>query len=139
ASFNARLGSGLTLELGGAIQRGHARIEPDGSRPVLLQRPRYQMTVALDWSPLPALDLRAEVVDGGSAHDLADSGTIIRLPGYTAINLRAFATVGQIGNLGPLSLFVIADNVGDALILPQTGLPAPGRTLRIGLRIGGRR
>lgn len=139
ASLNAQLSRGLTLELGAAIQRGRARVEPDGTRPVLLQRPRHQLTAALDWSPLTALDLRAEVVNGGSAQDLADSGATIRLPGYTAINLRGFAMVGEVKGMGPLALFVIADNVGDALILPQTGLPAPGRTLRIGIRIGGRR
>lgn len=138
ASLNTQLSSSLTAELGGALQRGHARQEPDGSRPTLLQRPRHQLTAALDWSPVPAFDLRAEVMNGGPAYDLADNGAIIRLPGYTALNLRGFATLGQIRDVGPLAIFVIADNVTDALILPQTGLPAPGRTLRIGLRIGGR-
>lgn len=139
ASLNTRLSSNLTAELGGALQRGHARGEPDGSRPILLQRPRHQLTAALDWSPVPALDIRAEVVNGGPAHDLADDGAIVRLPGYTALNLRGFATLAQIRDVGPLAIFVIADNVTDDLILPQVGLPAPGRTLRIGVRIGGRR
>lgn len=138
ASFNARLPPDLTVELGGALQRGHARREPDGSRPNLLQRPLHQLTAALDWSPMSALDFRAEVVNGGPAHDLSDSGAIIRLPGYTAVNLRGFATLGQIKGVGPLAIFAIADNVTDALIVPQTGLPAPGRTIRVGLRIGGR-
>lgn len=139
ASLNTRLSSSLTAELGGALQRGHARREPDGSRPTLFQRPRHQLTAALDWSPIPALDLRAEAVNGGPAHDLADSGATIRLPGYTALNLRGFATLGQIRDVGPLAAFVIADNVTDALILSQTGLPAPGRSVRVGIRIGGRR
>lgn len=138
ASLNARLSPGLTAELGAAHQRGHARREPDGSRPILLQRPRHQLTAALDWSPMPALDLRAEVVNGGFAHDLSDSGAIIRLPAYTALNLRGFVTLGEIRDVGPLAIFVMADNLTDALILPQTGLPAPGRTIRIGVRIGGR-
>lgn len=138
ASFNARLSPGLTFELGGAIQRGHARLEPDGSRPVLLQRPRHQLTAALDWSPLSALDLRAEIVKGGAAQDLSESGSVVRLPGYTTLNLKAFANLGDVKGIGPLAIFAIADNVNDALILPQTGFPAPGRTLRIGIRIGGR-
>jgi iron complex outermembrane receptor protein len=138
ASINTRLSPGLTFELGGAVQRGRARREADGSRALLLQRPGHQLTAALDWSPVSDLDLRAEVTKGGSAHDLADSGAVIKLPGYTSVNLRAFATVGRIGALGPLALFVIADNLGDALIVPQLGLPVPGRTLRVGIRIGGR-
>lgn len=138
ASFNTRLSPGLTFELGGAIQRGHARLEPDGSRPVLLQRPRHQLTAALDWSPLSALDLRAEIVKGGAAQDLLESGSVVRLPGYTTLNLKAFANLGDVKGIGPLAIFAIADNVNDALILPQTGFPAPGRTLRIGIRIGGR-
>lgn len=139
ASLNTRLTSSLGLELGASVQRGKARLETDGSRPALLQRPRHQLAAALDWSPLPPLDIRAELVSGGSARDLADSGAIIRLPGYTALNLRGFATLGEIRSVGPLAIFFVADNVTDALILPQTGLPAPGRTLRIGVRIGGRK
>lgn len=139
ASFNTPLSSSLTAELGGSLQGGRARLEANGARPVLLQRPGYQWTAALDWTPVAPLDIRAELVGGGSAQDLADSGAMIRLPGYTALNLRGFVTLGQVGDLGPLTAFAMADNVTDALILPQTGLPAPGRTLRFGLRVGGRR
>jgi iron complex outermembrane recepter protein len=137
-SLNARLSPTLTAEFGAALQRGSARREADGTRPVLLQRPRHQLSTALDWSPVPSLDLRAEVINGGAAQDLADSGAIIRLPSYTSINLRAFVKVAEVKNIGSLSLFAIADNLNDALVLPQTGLPSPGRTLRIGIRIGGR-
>jgi iron complex outermembrane receptor protein len=139
ASINARLASNLTFEWSGALQRARASLESDGSRPVLFQRPRYQLTTALDWSPVPPLDLRAELVGGGPARDLADNGDIVRLPRYFLLNLRAFSTIGEIAGIGPISLFAAADNLNDAVILPQSGLPAPGRTLRLGIRIGERR
>lgn len=138
ASVNARIASTLSAELGVAAQHVGTRKEADGTQPAVLQRPLHQVSAALDWSPIPALDMRAEVIHGAGAFDLSDSGSIVRLPGYTSVNLRAFIALGTVKDLGPLSLFVIADNVGDALILPQTGLPAPGRSLRLGIRIGGR-
>jgi iron complex outermembrane receptor protein len=88
---------------------------------------------------VPPLDLRAELVGGGPARDLADNGDIVRLPRYFLLNLRAFSTIGEIAGIGPISLFAAADNLNDAVILPQSGLPAPGRTLRLGIRIGERR
>ncbi len=138
ATVNARIASTLSAELGVAAQHIRTRKEADGTQPTVLQRPLHQFTAALDWSPIPALDMRAEVIHGARAFDLSDSGSIVRLPGYTSVNLRAFLALGAVKDLGPLSLFAIADNVGDALILPQTGLPAPGRSLRLGIRIGGR-
>lgn len=138
ATVNARIASTLSAELGVAAQHIRTRKEADGTQPAVLQRPLHQLSAALDWSPVPALDMRAEVIHGARAFDLADSGGILRLPGYTSINLRAFLAMGTVKGLGPLSIFAIADNLGDALIVPQTGLPAPGRSLRLGIRLGRR-
>lgn len=138
ATVNARIASTLSAELGVAAQHIRTRKEADGTQPVVLQRPLHQLSAALDWSPVPALDMRAEVIHGARAFDLSDSGGIVRLPAYTSVNLRAFLGLGTVKGLGPLSLFAIADNVGDALILPQSGLPVPGRSLRLGIRLGGR-
>lgn len=138
ATLNARLINELSAELGVSAQQVRNGKEVDGARAPVLQRPLHQLTAALDWSPLPAFDMRAELIHGAHAFDLADDGGIVRLPAYTAINLRAFLSLGEVNQLGPLSLFVVADNVGDALILPQAGLPAPGRSFRVGIRIGGR-
>lgn len=138
ASINARIASTLTAELGVAAQRVRSRQEANGTQPAVLQRPLHQLNMALDWSPIPALDIRAELVHGASAFDLSDSGSIVHLPSYTSFNLRGFFKLGTVKDVGPVALFVVADNVGDALILPQTGLPAPGRSVRLGIRIGGR-
>lgn len=138
ATINARIASTLSVELGLAAQHVRTRKEADGVRPDVLQRPLHQFNAALDWSPVPALDMRAEIIHGAHAFDLSDSGSTIRLPAYTSLNFRAFLTLGMVKGVGPLSLFAVADNVTDALILPQTGLPAPGRSLRLGIRIGGR-
>lgn len=138
ATVNARIASTLSAELGVAAQHVRTRMESDGTYPAVLQRPLHQLTAALDWSPVPALDMRAEIIHGAHAFDLSDSGNVIGLPASTSVNLRAFLGLGTVKGLGPLSLFAVADNLGDALILPQTGLPAPGRSLRLGIRLGGR-
>jgi len=138
ASVNAKLTPKLSAELGIALQHGRAKAEANGIRPTLFQRPTHQITAALDWSPVPAIDLRAEVQRGGAALDLSDGGSTVRLPGYASLNLRAFTTIATIRGVGPLALFAAADNLTDALILPQLGLPSPGRSLRVGIRIGSR-
>jgi iron complex outermembrane receptor protein len=66
---------------------------------------------------------------------LADSGELAGLPGSTSLNLRAFWKIGEIKALGNLTFAALIDNATDALILPQLGLPAPGRTFRIGIRL----
>lgn len=138
ASFNAKVTPTLSAELGIALQHGRAKVEANGIRPALLQRPNHQITAALDWSAVPAIDLRAEIQHGGKSFDLSDSGSTIQLPGYTSLNLRTFTKIGTIDGVGAIALFAAADNLTDALILPQLGLPLPGRSLRIGIRIGSR-
>lgn len=128
----------LSAELGAAFQWGNAKEETDGSRPVLLQRPNSQLSAAADWRPLPQLDLRAEIQRTGSARDLADDGGIKKLPSHSSVNLRAFWEAFKVGDGLPVSLFAAADNVTDSLILPQLGLPASGRTIRLGVRVGAR-
>lgn len=58
---------------------------------------------------------------------------------HTALNLRSFAALGQIRDVGLPAVFVSADDITDTLILPQTGLPLSGRSARVGIRIGERR
>ena len=93
------------------------------------------MVAALDWNATESLDLRAEVHNIGRATDLADNGAFVRLPGATSLNFRAFWKVADLGVLGKLTLTASLDNATDAIILPQLGLPAPGQTFRIGLRV----
>jgi iron complex outermembrane receptor protein len=131
----AHLTEDFRAELNVALQQGKSRRERDGTRQALLQRPGRQIIAALDWNATNRLDLRAELQNIGPASDLADSGELARLPGATSLNLRAFWKIGEIKALGNLTFAALIDNAIDALILPQLGLPAPGRTFRIGIRL----
>jgi iron complex outermembrane recepter protein len=134
-TITTHLTSNLRAELNLALQDGTSKRESDGSRQALLRRPGRQITAALDWNVVEALDLRAELQNISSAVDLADTGSITRLPSATSLNLRAFWQVAKVKALGKITLTASLDNATDALILPQLGLPAPGRTFRLGIRL----
>ncbi len=122
------------IELSAALQDGEVARDDSGERPVLLQRPDTQLRAALDWQANDRVDLRAEVQYTGSAYDLADDGNAVRLPDATVLNLRGFLRVGRWWDRD-VQLTASVDNATDALVLPQLGLPAPGRLYRVGIRL----
>ncbi len=123
-----------TAELTGTVLS--ARADP-GSAAFrrLVQRPRYEVTAAVDWAPAQAFDVRVELRLTGAAVDLAPDGGQARLPRSTEVNLRASVPAVRFANGWQLSLTVAADNLTDARMLPQLGLPLPGRTIRLGMRV----
>jgi iron complex outermembrane receptor protein len=72
----------------------------------------------------------------GPARDLAPDGTLVRLSPGTEINLRGRLPVARIG-AAPVALTAAVDNLANALVTPQLGLPLPGRTVRFGIMVGG--
>ena len=120
------LARALTLELTGSALNASAGGAPQ------LQRPYHEATVALDWAPDDAFDMRAEVRRIGPARDLAGDGSAARLPPATEINWRARVPVACVGG-ARLSATAAVDNLTNAVVLPQVGLPLPGRTIRIGI------
>ncbi len=127
------IGETLTAEITGNWLSAHA---DDGSR--LVQRPDHEVMLAIDWAPRRhgqrLFDLRSEIRHIGPAVDLAPDGTIARLPAATEWNLRAALPLGRIGATR-LALTAAADNVTNALVVPQLGLPLAGRTVRFGIRV----
>lgn len=63
--------------------------------------------------------------------DRAPDGRLARLAPATEINLRARLAISGI------ACARLSDNLANAIGLPQPGLPLPGRTVRIGLFVGG--
>jgi outer membrane receptor protein involved in Fe transport len=112
------------IEMSTALQRGEVGLDDDGGRPVLLQRPETYDRV----------DLRAELQYTGSAYDMADDGTVVTLPDSKVLNLRGFLRVARWWGRD-VQLTASVDNATDALVLPQLGLPAPGRLYRVGIRL----
>jgi iron complex outermembrane receptor protein len=131
----ARITDKVRAEFSLALQNGRSKAEADGTRQPLVQRPERQLVAALDWNATHALDVRAEVLTVGPATDLGDTGGFARLPGATSLNFRAFWKIADVKTVGTLTLTASLTNATDALILPQLGLPAPGRTFTVGLRL----
>lgn len=127
------IGETLTAEITGSWLEAHADA---GSR--LVQRPDHEVMLAIDWAPRRhgerLFDLRSEVRRIGPAVDLAPDGTTARLPAATEWNLRAALPLGRIGATH-VWLTAAADNLTNAVVVPQLGLPLPGRTVRFGIRV----
>ena len=134
AAMQVPLADGLTLELTGTALDASSAGQP------LLQRPAQEAMLALDWAPKSGLgeafDLRAELRRIGPARDLAADGALARLAPATEINLRARVPVLRLGK-AQVSATAAIDNLTNTVILPQLGLPQPGRSIRIGLIVGG--
>jgi outer membrane receptor protein involved in Fe transport len=109
-----------------------ARIEEDGTRPVLYQRPDLQATLTVDWLIAADWDLFVEVRHVGTALDEDEDGSIRELPTSTAVGFRLFRTVHH-DDAGRWRVYAGVDNLGDEPILPQLGLPQPGRTAALGV------
>jgi outer membrane receptor protein involved in Fe transport len=122
----------LELRLHANWQDLEARIEADGTRPVLYQRPDLQVTLTVDWLLAPDWDLFVEVRHVGTALDEDQDGSIRRLPESTAVGLRLFRTLRH-DDAGRIRVYAGVDNLGDELILPQLGFPQPGRTASLGI------
>lgn len=131
----ARLAAGLELELAGSVLRARADA---GSAPFrrLVQRPAAELYAALDWAALPDLALRGEARHVGAAVDLGPDGERARLAPGTEFNLRARWRIAELASGSSLFLTGSIDNLTDAVLTPQLGLPLPGRAVRIGFQIG---
>lgn len=122
----------LELRLHANWQNLEARVEEDGTRPVLYQRPELQATLTVDWLFAADWDLFVEVRHVGTAVDEDEDGSIRELPTSTAVSFRLFRTLRH-DEAGRWRVYAGVDNLGDELILPQLGLPQPGRTAALGV------
>lgn len=121
----------LRLDASGTLLhlRGWAADRADAVR--LPERPAALGRVAAVWLPPSGWTLAAEVLATGPAVSLGPDGPL-DLPASVRIGGRMGYrwAVGR----GLLAAFARVDNATDALHLPQAGLPAPGREVRVGLR-----
>jgi iron complex outermembrane recepter protein len=122
----------LELRLHGSWQDLEARLEEDGTRPALYHRPDFQASLVLDWIFAPEWDLFFEVRHLGHALDEDEDGAVVRLPASTSVNFRLFRTVHR-DDAGQWRVYAGVDNLSDDVVLPQLGLPRPGRTASLGI------
>ncbi|MFC3712928.1 TonB-dependent receptor plug domain-containing protein [Sphingoaurantiacus capsulatus] len=133
-SLSDRLADRLWLELAGSLLKAQAG-SGDALFRRLPQRPSHTLSGALDYRVPERFDLRAEVLRTGGAVDLAPDNRKARLPASTEFNLRGSIALLRLPTGGMLSFTAAIDNLTDELVLPQLGLPASGRTIRVGFRV----
>lgn len=134
AQATVPVGAGFDLEAFGTVLSARAD-RGDAAFRRLPQRPEYEIGGALRYQPNDAVLLRAEYRRVGGAVDLDADGARAALPSGDEINLRGSVRVARIAG-GSLSLTAAVDNLTNDVIMPQLGLPLPGRIVRIGIRIG---
>lgn len=123
----------LRFELSATALRARADADAAPFRR-LPQRPSFEALAAIDWNVPGRFDLRAELRGVGSAVDLDAEGELVDLPAAAELALRAAVPLIGFGE-NRLFLTLAVDNLTDARILPQAGLPLPGRLWRVGLRL----
>lgn len=109
-----------------------ARLEDDGTRPTLYQRPEFQGSVALDYLFGHDWDLFVEAEYLGVAKDEDENGDVVDLPTSWHVGMRLFKTL-RANSDGRWRAFAGIDNATNDVVLPQLGLPQTGRTLSLGV------
>ena len=120
---------GRSGRVGGHLTLQHVR-DDSGTR--LPEKPSALARFALGWAPPLGPNARLEGQWAGGAVG-PESGTLVDLASAprVAVRLGYRARVAA----AVADAFVRGENVTDAVFEPQRGLPAPGRSVRVGLRL----
>ncbi len=122
----------LTLA-GNATYTRIRRQDPAPGEPrTIAERPELLARLSLDYHQPGGARAGVEGIFTGRAFSPDDDGVFQALPRSLQINLHAAYPI-RLGGLDHFEVFVRADNITDSLVIPQAGLPAPGRTVRLGL------
>ena len=132
ASLDWRFNERLELRISGTWQDLTARKEEDGTRPVLYQRPEFQATVAVDYYFGRDWDFYLETEYLGVSKDEDENGNVVDLPTSWHVDVRLFKTFAERAN-GRWRAYAGVDNATNDVVLPQLGLPQPGRTFSMGV------
>ena len=100
----------------------------------LAEKPDLIARVGLAYAPPTGFRATVEAEHVGSAYSANAAGTLVPLEKSTSLNLRLAWRFAL--NPGQAELFLNVDNATDTYIEPQVGLPAPGRWVRGGFRLG---
>ena len=132
------------IELAGAARQGRVRLDGhltlmhirgiagDGGTTRLSEKPEAIGRLAATYNPGLGVNGTVEAVYSGVAFSPIDDG-FTRLDPSLVLNVRA----GYRLFVGSVSAEVFArvNNITDAVVLPQLGLPAPGREVQAGVKL----
>ncbi len=104
----------------------------DADRDRLVEKPNVLATVTLVTTAVRGSTLSAEAVYTGRAYGLDPANELVGLPKVLQLHVRASRRYYSSSGLF-VELFVRVDNLTDRSVLPQLGLPGPGRMVQAGL------
>lgn len=111
------------------------RLQDQPTDPVRLsEKPEALGRLWLSYLPATGPSLELESVYTGRAYSLDDNNEFVPLPRSLVFNARAgyrFSLPGE----RTLELFARVDNITDELVVPQLGLPGPGRSVQGGAKV----
>jgi iron complex outermembrane receptor protein len=119
-----------TIRLDADLTLQHVRDE-DGAE--LPEKPSWIGRGAVAWAPPLGLNARAEGLWTGGAVGPDASGELVPLDDAPRLNLRLGYKRAMLGTLA--DVYLRLDNAFDSAYEPQLGLPAPGRSASVGLRV----
>lgn len=110
-------------------------LEGTATRP-LVERPDWLCTLTLSHRRPRGFFALAQAVYTGRAYGLGEDNSLKPLPTSLVLNLRAsYRLIYARQRTVSTEVFVHLNNATDALVLPQLGLPAPGREIRVGIEV----
>jgi outer membrane receptor protein involved in Fe transport len=134
SSLTARLSTQLNLSTHLFWQHQRAETELNQRSNKLMQRPSSQVSVSADYLFANDWRLTAEIERTGTAFDEDIDATIVELPSAVKVNMKAFVPLPVSSNDGHWQFYVSFYNITNEVVLPQLGLPEPGRMFAVGLR-----
>lgn len=122
----------LTVSGDATWTRVRRKNAPAGQVNRIAEKPSLLARARATYAHRSGLSTRLEVEHVGRAYSADPDGTLVPLERSTSLNMRLAYAVDFAGKRW--ELFGHVDNLTDTFIEPQLGLPAPGRSVRIGLR-----
>jgi iron complex outermembrane receptor protein len=126
--------AGLAVTGNATWSRVRREAAPTGEINRIAEKPALLARVTADYAHRSGLSTGIEAEHVGRAWSADPAGRLVALDRSTILNWRAAYAVGS--RQSAIEFFLHIDNVADRLVEPQLGLPAPGRTLRFGIRLG---
>lgn len=110
-------------------------VRETGTEPAFLQeKPEALARVGARYRPPSGFQAGVEAVYTGTAYSLDEDNTFVALPTSLVLNVRVGQTIELSGGRR-VEVFGRADNVTDEVVVPQLGLPGPGRLLAAGVSL----
>lgn len=102
----------------------------------LAEKPALLAGLSIDYTGPSGFEAGVEIDHTGRAYSASAEGTLVPLDVSTQLNVRLAFNLEHAFTVLPSSqIYVRADNLTDAFVEPQLGIPAAGRWIRAGFRV----